>query len=53
MLPGGIVPEGHVWLEGDNTSNSTDSRTFGAVPIGLVKGYLLARVRPFSLSSNV
>lgn len=31
-----FVPKGHVWLEGDNSNYSLDSRNFGAVPIGLV-----------------
>lgn len=38
------VPKGHVWLVGDNLSNSTDSRTYGPVPIGIVKAKVLARV---------
>jgi inner membrane protease subunit 1 len=38
------VPKGHVWLQGDNMSNSTDSRMYGPVPIGIVKGKVLARV---------
>ncbi|KAK5939079.1 Mitochondrial inner membrane peptidase complex subunit [Knufia obscura] len=32
------VPEGHVWLEGDNLSWSRDSRFFGPVPMALLKG---------------
>ena len=32
------VSKGDVWVEGDDPSSSTDSRTFGAVPIGLVRG---------------
>lgn len=46
------IPKGHVWLAGDNASNSTDSRDYGPVPLGLVKGRVLARVsrRTSSLS---
>jgi inner membrane protease subunit 1 len=38
------VPKGHVWLAGDNMSNSTDSRMYGPVPIGIIKGKVMARV---------
>lgn len=38
------IPKGHVWLAGDNLSNSTDSRTYGPVPLALVKGKVLVRV---------
>ncbi|XP_015432979.1 PREDICTED: mitochondrial inner membrane protease subunit 2 [Dufourea novaeangliae] len=30
------VPEGHCWLEGDNSSHSLDSNIFGPVSVGLV-----------------
>ncbi|GAA6011265.1 hypothetical protein JCM8202_003957 [Rhodotorula sphaerocarpa] len=40
------VPKGHVWIAGDNTSNSTDSRDYGPVPLGLIRGKVVARVWP-------
>jgi inner membrane protease subunit 1 len=52
-----IVPRGHIWLEGDNKSNSTDSRSYGPVPQGLVRGRALCRIWPLNsiqmLTSNV
>ena len=41
-----VVPEGHVWLQGDNESNSTDSRHYGPVPEALVSGIVIARIWP-------
>ncbi|CAM9460666.1 unnamed protein product [Ectocarpus sp. 12 AP-2014] len=41
-----VVPEGHVWLAGDNVDNSKDSRNFGSVPQALVLGTVLLRVWP-------
>ena len=32
------VPEGYLWLMGDNRTNSQDSRYFGAVPVSSVYG---------------
>lgn len=39
-----IIPRNHVWLSGDNMAFSRDSRTYGPVPMGLLKGKLVARV---------
>jgi signal peptidase I len=41
-----VVPDGHVWLEGDNPSNSSDSRHYGPVPASLIVGRVLFRIWP-------
>ena len=41
-----VVPPGCVWLLGDNRRNSTDSRIYGPVPTGIVKGRVVLRVWP-------
>lgn len=41
-----FVPKGHVWLEGDNSENSIDSRTYGPVPIGLIQSRAILRLHP-------
>ncbi|XP_059481993.1 mitochondrial inner membrane protease subunit 1 isoform X2 [Neocloeon triangulifer] len=41
-----IIPPGHVWLEGDNRGNSTDSRSYGPVPAGLIRSRAILRVWP-------
>lgn len=33
-----VVPEGHCWVEGDNSALSLDSRSLGPIPLGLVRG---------------
>lgn len=41
-----IVPKGHLWLEGDNSENSIDSRTYGPVPMGLIQSKATFRLYP-------
>lgn len=43
-----LVPRGHVWVEGDNVENSTDSRTYGPIPMGLIQSRILIRLWPFN-----
>jgi signal peptidase I len=33
-----VVPKDHVFVMGDNRSNSNDSRFWGSVPVALIKG---------------
>ncbi|XP_077421026.1 mitochondrial inner membrane protease subunit 1 [Vanacampus margaritifer] len=40
------VPKGHIWLEGDNLTNSTDSRSYGPVPYALIRGRVCLKLWP-------
>ncbi|HVM05995.1 MAG TPA: signal peptidase I, partial [Acidimicrobiales bacterium] len=42
------IPEGSVWVMGDNRSNSSDSRVFGPVDEDRIIGRAFVRVWPFS-----
>ena len=33
-----IIPRGHIWVEGENVTNSRDSNVFGPISLGLVLG---------------
>ncbi|PKA56971.1 Chloroplast processing peptidase [Apostasia shenzhenica] len=41
-----IIPEGHCWVEGDNSTHSYDSRSFGPIPLGLIRGRVTHVVWP-------
>ncbi|KAI5310063.1 hypothetical protein KEM55_001837 [Ascosphaera atra] len=42
------VPEGHVWVIGDNLPWSRDSHMYGPIPMGMIKGKILAKAKtPF------
>lgn len=43
-----IVPRGHIWIEGDNTENSSDSRSFGPIPQGLIRSRAICRLWPLN-----
>lgn len=43
-----VIPRGHVWIEGDNSGNSSDSRHYGPIPQGLIQSKVLCRVYPFN-----
>ena len=45
------IPQGHVWIIGDNAAFSRDSRLYGPVSMSLIRGKLAARVRTRTMSS--
>ncbi|XP_027350428.1 mitochondrial inner membrane protease subunit 2 isoform X2 [Abrus precatorius] len=40
------IPEGHCWVEGDNAASSMDSKSFGPIPLALVRGRVTHVVWP-------
>ena len=47
------VPEGTVFLMGDNRQNSTDCRTFGCIPIEKIESKVWIRIWPLNLFGEV
>lgn len=42
------VPQGHVWVVGDNMKDSLDSRHWGPLPMALIKGKVIAKMFPWN-----
>ncbi|TRM67948.1 peptidase S24/S26A/S26B/S26C [Schizophyllum amplum] len=47
------IPEGHMWVEGDDPYHSYDSNHFGAVPLGLVESKLTGLLWPLERAGSV
>lgn len=48
-----VVPKGYVFVMGDNRNHSTDSRSFGCVPVEKIEGKVWIRFWPFSKFGTV
>jgi signal peptidase I len=42
-----IVPDGHIYVMGDNRNQSSDSRVVGPIPIANIQGRVIMRFLPF------
>lgn len=48
-----VVPDGHIWVEGDNSINSRDSRDYGPVSAALVVGKVWITLWPISKNNTL
>ncbi|MCB9388102.1 MAG: signal peptidase I [Acidimicrobiia bacterium] len=48
-----VVPEGTVWVMGDNRSNSRDSRYIGPISLDQIEGRAVMRVWPLNRVSRL
>lgn len=48
-----IVPENTLFLVGDNRKNSTDSRSFGCIPLEKMEGKIVGRVLPLKAMGKI
>ncbi|KAF8633942.1 hypothetical protein AX15_001125 [Amanita polypyramis BW_CC] len=42
-----VIPQGHIWISGDNATYSRDSREYGPVSVSLIQGRLAYRIWPW------
>ncbi len=48
-----VVPDGHLWVEGDNSLNSSDSRNYGPVSAALVVGKVWMKLWPIGRGNTL
>ena len=48
-----IVPEGYLFVMGDNRTKSADSRVFGCIPEDKIEGRVLIRFWPFDMFGKI